>query len=143
MIAVDSNVLVYAHRPESPFHSEALAQVSALSEGLAPWAIPWPCVHEFLGVVTRQGVYKPPTPVNIALAQVAFWLESPSLQVLAENSFHFKSLASVLTSSGATGPKVHDARIAALCLSHGVDTILTMDRDFSAFPELKVRTLST
>ena len=37
------------------------------------------------------------------------------------------------------GPLVHDARVAALCLAHGVETLLTRDRDFALFPELKTR----
>lgn len=37
------------------------------------------------------------------------------------------------------GPAVHDARIAAICLQHGVSELLSADRDFSRFPELKTR----
>jgi predicted nucleic acid-binding protein len=39
----------------------------------------------------------------------------------------------------ATGPKVHDARVAALCLQHGASELWTIDRDFSRFPGLKLR----
>jgi predicted nucleic acid-binding protein len=38
-----------------------------------------------------------------------------------------------------TGPRIHDARIAALCLHHGVRELWTADRDFSLFPSLKTR----
>lgn len=142
MIAVDTNILVYAHRRDSPLHSAAAEQVALLSARPGSWAIPWPCVHEFLAVVTRRNVYSPPSTIDEGLAQIREWFSSASLQLLHENSAHLPTLASLLTQSGVTGPKVHDARIAALCVSHGVDTILTMDRDFSAFPELKVRTLA-
>jgi hypothetical protein len=37
------------------------------------------------------------------------------------------------------GGAVHDARVAALCLRHGVRTLFTADRDFSRFPTLKVK----
>ena len=37
------------------------------------------------------------------------------------------------------GPIVHDARIAALCLAHGVEELMTKDRDFQLFPQLKTR----
>lgn len=33
----------------------------------------------------------------------------------------------------------HDARVAALCLRHGVRELRTADRDFSLFPALRVR----
>ena len=76
MIAIDTNVLVYAHREDSPFHETAAACLASCAESRAPWAIPWPCVH--------------------------------------------------------------DARIAALCLQHGVRELWSADRDFGRFPALRV-----
>jgi uncharacterized protein len=52
MIALDSNYLVYAHREDSPWHDPAYSRIVELAEGQAPWAIPWPCIHEFLAIVT-------------------------------------------------------------------------------------------
>jgi hypothetical protein len=37
------------------------------------------------------------------------------------------------------GAMIHDARVAAICLVHGVDVLLSRDRDFSLFPSLTVR----
>jgi predicted nucleic acid-binding protein len=45
----------------------------------------------------------------------------------------------LLSVGRVTGAKVHDARIAALCLSHGVSELWSADRDFSRFPDLKTR----
>jgi len=139
MIAVDTNLLVYAHREDSPWHSSALAVLTELSEGAAAWAIPWPCVHEFLSIVTHPRIYRPPTPVVIALKAVRAWMESPTLRLLGEGPDHWVRLESVILSAKAAGPMVHDARIAALCLSHGVRQFWSADRDFSRFPALKVR----
>lgn len=61
MIAVDSNVLVYAHREDSSWYEHANACLVRLAEGRAPWAIPWPCIHEFLAIVTHPRIYNPPT----------------------------------------------------------------------------------
>lgn len=85
MIAVDSNVLVYAHREDSPWHGAAYARISQLAQGRAPWAIPWPCVHEFLAIVTHARIYVPPTPLDVAVDQVEAWMESPSLVLLLES----------------------------------------------------------
>jgi toxin-antitoxin system PIN domain toxin len=141
MIAVDTNVLVYAHRPDSPFHPQAAAAVRALAEGGAPWALPWPCVHEFYGVVTHPRLFSQPTPPAIALDQIAAWTESPTVRLLAESPLHLRTLGLLLEPSGLAGPAVHDARIAAICLDHGVRALLTMDRDFSRFPALTTRSL--
>ena len=64
MIAVDSNILVYAHREDSPWHAASLQCLTGLAEGRAPWAIPWPCIHEFLAITTHPRIYAPPTPLE-------------------------------------------------------------------------------
>jgi toxin-antitoxin system PIN domain toxin len=139
VIAVDTNLLVYAHREDSPWHARALARVVDLAEGRAPWAIPWPCLHEFLAIVTHPRIYAPPTPLPGALDQVAAWLESPSVTTLAESAAYWPELRRALQEGQVAGPQVHDARVAALCRLHGVRELWTADRDFSRFPALAVR----
>ncbi|HEY1753598.1 MAG TPA: TA system VapC family ribonuclease toxin [Caulobacteraceae bacterium] len=136
MIAVDANILVYAHRVDSPFHAAATARMVALAEGQAAWAIPWPCVHEFLAIVTHPRIYAPPSPLAVALDAMDAWLQSPNVVLLAEGSTHWPSLRRLLVAGRIAGGRVHDARIAALCLQHGVRELWSSDRDFSRFPEL-------
>ena len=57
MIAVDTNILVYAHRTDSPYHSGAAPLLTSLSGGDIAWAIPWPCCYEFLSVVTNRRIW--------------------------------------------------------------------------------------
>lgn len=139
MIAVDTNILVYAHRIESAWHDRAEQAVRELAEGTGLWAIPWPCVHEFLAITTHPRIFRTPTPVAAALDQVDAWFESPSLVTLAEDDAYWAALRTLVGQARMAGPRVHDARIAALCLSHAVRELWTADRDFSAFPALRVR----
>ena len=138
MIAVDTNILVYAHRADSPWHDGALAKITELAEGRSPWTIPWPCIHEFLAIVTHPRVYSPPTPLAAAIDQVEAWLESPSLMLIAETEGYWRVLRSALEQGRISGPQVHDARIAAICRDHGVRELWTSDRDFGRFPNLNV-----
>jgi toxin-antitoxin system PIN domain toxin len=139
MIALDTNLLVYAHRPETPFHAAAANLVATLAEGKAAWAIPWPCLHEFYSVVTHPRIYAPPSPIGVALEQIDIWMESPTLCLLSEDETHWFQLRSLIVNARLQGPMVHDARIAALCLSHGIYELWSNDRDFSRFPALRVR----
>ena len=139
MIAVDTNLLVYAHREEAPWHDAAYARLAELAEGRTPWAIPWPCLHEFLAIVTHPRIYAPPTPLEKAVDQVEAWLDSPSLIVLAESEGYWPELRSALQQGRIAGAQVHDARVAALCRLHGVREHWSADRDFSRFPGLPVR----
>jgi len=137
VIAVDTNVLIYAHREESPFHERAAIAFAELAEGRAPWAIPWPCLHEFYAIATHPRVYTPPTPRQRALQQIEAWLESPSLVLLSETAAHWPTLRQLIENAALVGPAVHDARIAALCKQHGVKQVWTADRDFGRFAGLR------
>jgi hypothetical protein len=139
VIAVDTNILIYAHREESVWHTEALARVTGLAEGKSAWAIPWPCVHEFLAIVTHPRIHKPPTPPSQAMDQVEAWMESPSVVLLGETGDHWSHLRSIAAGAKTAGPQFHDTRIAALCVAHGVTELWTADRDFTRFPQLKSR----
>ena len=139
MIAIDTNLLIYAHRPDSAHHADAVAALRPVVEGSAPWALPWPCVHEFLGVATHPNVFKPASTLAEALAFMDSLMGSPSMHLLAESPGYFAKLRSLATTARLKGPRIHDARIAALCLHHGVGELWSADRDFAAFPQLKVR----
>lgn len=140
MIAVDTNILVYSHRGDSSFHAPAVAAVRGLAESGREWALPWPCIHEFLAIVTHPRIYIPPTPLKDALIQVEKWLSCPTLVLLKEeNIAYWKNLKNTLETSRVSGPQIHDARVAALCVSHGIEELWTADRDFSRFPSLRTR----
>jgi toxin-antitoxin system PIN domain toxin len=137
MVAVDTNLLVYAHRVDSEFHVRADQVLAELAEGRASWAIPWPCLYEFYAIVTHPRIYRPPTPVADALIQIGNWLESPSVVLLHEGDGFFEALRPMLAQAKVQGGAVHDGRIAALCVRHGVKKLLSADRDFSRFPTLR------
>lgn len=139
MIALDTNLLVYAYREDSQFHLPAMEHLRPVMEGGSPWALPWPCVHEFLGVVTSGRVYQPASPLSHALSFLDSLLASPQLHLLSESPGYFEKLRDLATRARLSGPRIHDARIAALCLHHGVRELWTADRDFSSFPKLKTR----
>jgi toxin-antitoxin system PIN domain toxin len=138
VIAVDTNILVYAHREDSPFHTAAVPRLAELAEGQAIWAIPWPCLHEFLAIVTHPRIYSPPTPLVRALDQVDAWVASPTVALLAESATYWPTARGVLAAGRVAGPRVHDARIASLCRDHGVRELWSADRDFSRFAGLTV-----
>lgn len=137
MIALDTNILVYAHREDSPFHSAAYDCIRGLAENAHSWAIPWPCLHEFYAITTHRKIYDPPSTARQAIGQINAWLASKSLVLLSESASYWETLRPQLEAGKVVGPQVHDARIAALCLEHGVKEFWSADRDFSRYPLLK------
>jgi len=139
VIAVDTNILVYAHRQDAEWHDAAMDTMRSLAEGRAAWAVPWPCVHEFIAIVTHPRIYDPPSTARQAIAQVDAWLASPSVVLLGEVQAHWDLLKTNLFEGKIKGAMVHDARIATICEGQGVTEFLTADRDFSRFPRLATR----
>jgi toxin-antitoxin system PIN domain toxin len=138
VLAVDTNVLVYAHRRETRDHEAAVALVGRLAEGRIPWALPWPCVYEFFSVVTNPRIWRQAaSSPEQAWGQLDAWLGSPTIQLLGETEGFARILARFVRRPRVRGPVVHDARIAALCVAHGVEALLTRDRDFALFAELE------
>lgn len=139
MIALDTNILVYAHRKDSTWHDEAARCLRTVAEADAPWAIPWPCLHEFYAIATHPRIYDPPSTPGQAADQIEAWLESPRLVLIAESPACWKILKDLLQTGRITGAQVHDARVAAICIHHGVKVLWTADRDFSRFGALRTR----
>ena len=138
MIAVDTNILIYAHRAEADLHESSLKKLTALAEGNEPWAIPVFCITEFLRVVTHARVFNPPSKTPIAFQFVEQLLESPVCRVIAPGSDFIEHLKTVLLDSTIQGNLVFDAQIAAVCREQGISEILTNDRDFERFRNLSV-----
>lgn len=138
MIAVDTNILVHAFDRGSTEHERAAAAVGELVLGRS-WGLPWPVPYEFLAVVTRGGANRRTAPLEVAIAALDGWLASPGVHLLGEGSDHWPRVRSILTAARASGALVYDARIAALCLAHGIAELWTADRDFGRFPRLRIR----
>lgn len=138
MIAVDTNLLVYCHRVEAPKHKDAKRVLAGLCSGEASWSIPWPCLSEYFAVVTNRLVWKErASSASQAFAQMRAWLDSPSHRLISEIDETFEVFADLAVNQDLRGGAIHDARIAAICISHDVEVLFTADRDFSRFPALR------
>lgn len=139
MIAVDTNLLVYAHREDSEWHERALETLLGLANGGQRWAIPWPCVHEFFAIVTHPRIYKKPSTSKQATGAIEAWRESSRLEFLHESPTYWTTLTQLINAGRIRGPMIHDARIAAICIDNGANQLLSADRDFSRFSGITVK----
>jgi toxin-antitoxin system PIN domain toxin len=114
VISVDTNVLVYAHREESPHHERALGVVRDLAEGEVPWGLPVFVVGEFLRVVTHSRVYSPPTSRPAAVAVVESLLASPTLRLLMPGDRFWPLLQEAVEEGQVTGNRIFDAQLVAV-----------------------------
>jgi len=139
MIAIDTNILIYAHVPSFAQHASALAALEKLANSGSAWAVPWPCAHEFCAVISNQRWRSDALDAAGTVAILRSWASAPNFRFLGASHQHLSFFAQTLLLSGATGGQVHDARIAATCLEHDVAELWSADRDFSRFPGLRTR----
>jgi toxin-antitoxin system PIN domain toxin len=139
MVAIDTNILVAAHRRGAPHHEEALALLKSLAEDDVPFALFWPSLYEFLRVVTHHRVFDPPSTPREALEALEDFLAPPAVRVLSETPAHLALVRRVISEAGVTGNLVHDGHLVALALEHGAHEILTLDADFRRFPHISSR----
>ncbi len=142
MIAVDTNILVYAHREELPQHKAARRRVTQLANRDERWAIPVFCLGEFLRVVTHPRVFDNPHTTDEACQAIETLLESSSLSVLRPGDRYERLLVQAMRDGEVVGNLVFDAQIVALCREHGVVRLLTSDRDFDRFRDLQLVSLA-
>jgi hypothetical protein len=139
VVAVDTNILVFAHREGTEYHRPAVELLRRLGTGRTPYALFWPSLYEFLRVVTHRRVFDPPSSMTVALDALTSFLEPPVARVLSETPAHAEVLRQVLAAARVSGNLVHDAHLVALALEHGVHEILTLDEDFRRFPQISAR----
>ena len=121
-----------------PYHERARQVLTTAVAGSEPVCVPWPCVHAFLALVSNSRIFRDPTPIDVALYAVRRLLGSLSGGFLAEGAGCLDALERLAKPALLQGAILHDARIAALCIFHGVRVLWFADRDFSRFPELAV-----
>jgi toxin-antitoxin system PIN domain toxin len=141
LIAVDTNILVFAHREELPQHKSALARITHLAEGDSPWGIPVFCIGEFVRVITHPRLFDPAYSAEEACGAVDRILESPSLRILYPGTGFVIHFQEAVREANAVGNLVFDAQIVAVCRESGVSTLITQDRDFARFHGFKTRPL--
>ena len=139
MIAVDTNILVYAHRDETELHEVATGELVALAEGIVPWGLPIFCIVEFMRVVTHRRFFNPPSTLSQAINFVDNLVASPVCRVVRPGRNFLRLFTDSARGADARGNLMFDAQIAALCREHGIASVLTNDRDFERFEHLRVR----
>jgi len=135
VIALDTNVLIYAHRAEMPLHEASYRRLSQLVEGTVPWAVPVFCLGEFVRVVTHARIFRPPTALDVALDFLQQVLDGPAVRLLVPGPGYPALFAEACRDGNAHGNLSFDAQLVALCREHGVNEILTEDRDLARFGE--------
>lgn len=140
MRAVDASILAFAANRGTPEHARAALVVETLMAGDAPWALPWPAVHEFLALVThRLAVARPLRPED-AWGFVEVLAASPSLRFVGATERHGDVTREVIASLAARGAGLPAGlEVAVVLREHGVRELISADAGMRRFAFLDVR----
>jgi hypothetical protein len=139
VIAVDTNVLVYAANSTVKFHAPCRAWLDGQRRRPDAWFITWPIVYEFLRVSTHPRILPRPWTASAAWDFITGLLASPGLGVLVATQRHADVAAEFIADlPHLAGNILHDAHTAILMREHGIKQICTRDTDFHRFPFLEV-----
>lgn len=137
MLAVDVNVLVYAHRPDTDQHDAYRGWLDATRRGPEPLGLIDVVLSGFVRIVTHPRVFADPTPLAVALEFVEAIRRSPGAVPLAPTPRTWLLFLELCRATEARGNRVPDAYLAASAVAHGA-TWCTADRGFARFPGLRV-----
>ena len=138
MVSIDVNVLVYAHRQESPDHDRFRTWLEDTANAPEPFALSELVLSAFVRVVTNHRVFPEITPLDRAITEMSRLRELPNAVVIAPGRRHWGLFVELCLKAGARGNIVPDAYLAALAIEHGCEWITT-DRDYARFAGLRWR----
>ncbi len=138
MLLPDVNVLVYAHREDSPHHAACREWLEALINGQAAFGLSELVLSGFIRVVTHPKVFTKPSSLAAALEFTEQLRSRPHCVAVAPGRRHWDIFRSLCSDAGAKGNLVPDAYLAALAIEAGCEWVTT-DRDFSRFKGLRWR----
>jgi len=139
VLAVDTNVLVYAADAHSQFHADCRRWLDRQRSRTGAWYVSWPIVYEFLRAATHPRIMRQPWTAPKAWEFVTSLLASPGISVLVPTQRHADVASEVFSELPyLAGNILHDAHTAILMREHGIRQICTRDTDFSRFPFLEI-----
>jgi len=139
VLAVDTNVLVYAADMDSQFHAPCRGWLDRQRMRPDAWYTTWAILYEFLRVTTHPRVMRQPWSAPAAWDFIMALLASPGFAVLVATPRHADVAAEVIREMPhLCGNLVHDAHTAILMREHGIGRICTRDTDFNQFPFIEV-----
>ena len=136
MKVIDVNILAYVASRPSALHKPVLAWWTAALRDNEPVALSWTVITGFLRVVTNPRALEIPLTAQEALDRVETWLSHPTVCLIRETDDHWSTLRELIEENDISGKRVTDAHLAAMAISRGA-TLVSCDRDFARFPQLR------
>jgi len=138
VIAVDTNLLIYAHGAGWAEHAAARQAIELAAGSPDGWCVPLPCTFEFWSVVTHPSCAGGPSTPRNALAFIDSLVSTGGAQILQPGANCTQRCLRIAASMSLSGPRMLDLQIGLLALEAGVTELWTLDAAFVSLPGLQV-----
>lgn len=138
MLLPDVNVLIYAHRAESPDHARYADWLRGLAQGPEPFGLSELGASGFVRIVTNQRIWDDPSTAEDAFEFIARLRRRSNANTLTHGPESWDIFERLCLAAKARGKLVADAYHAALAIEHGCE-LVTADGDFARFAGLRHR----
>jgi uncharacterized protein len=128
----DVNILVYAHREESPAHQRYAEWLVNLANGPEPFALSEFVLHGFLRIVTNARIFDPPSTTEEAFQFLDALIALPTCSLILAGARHWDIFRDLCERGNVKGKLVADAVHAALAIETGCEWV-SADTDFARF----------
>ena len=139
MIAIDTNLLIYAHRAATPEHRTAQVAIEAACNSRTGCGIAAPTIAEFYSIVTHPGASGRPSSPEEAAAFLRSLQEGGGLAVWSQGARFVERLLQTAADLEVRGVRVFDLQIALCALDGGATELWTHDGGFVKVPGLRLR----
>ncbi len=135
LILFDTNILVYAHNLDSPYHLKAVSLVQAAVEGRLEVVLAQQNLLEFYAIITDPRRVREPLSPNEASSLVTDYLNSPFKIIFPDQETLNLTFS---LNKDSKGGEIFDTFLVATCVSNNVKSIITVNtKDFKPFPDIK------
>jgi uncharacterized protein len=139
VIAVDTNLLVYAHRTGCPEHEQARRAIEEVANLEEDWGIPASCVFEFWSVVTHPASAGGASKPSVARGFIHSLIETAGAVILPPPAAMVPRCMQLADQMDVCGARIFDLQISLTALEAGVSELWTHDAGFVGLPGLRVR----
>jgi len=138
MIAIDTNLLIYAHRAGVREHRAAQRAIETAANDARGWGISLASVSEFWSIVTHPAARGAPARPSQAMSFMTSLIESGGMRVWLPRAGFAVRLMQLASDLRVAGVRIFDLQIGLTAFDNGATEMWSHDAAFVRIPGLAV-----
>lgn len=138
MIAIDTNLLIYAHRSGTREHRPAQRAIETAASDPRGWGISLASVSEFWSIVTHPAANGQPATPRLAMSFLTSLVETGGMQIWSPGVDFAARLMQLAADLEISGVRIFDLQIGLTAFENGAAELWSHDAAFVRIPGLAI-----